>query len=339
MRVAAAIHAVSGRHLHLPLGHRRGHQLLAALLLGPRTGKNRRQGERGLGGLKCLQAAASFSITAGRCSLQLAYEPAVWQRACTHTHAPRPRPSPARTLRRAASTLRPPGVAMRARKPLTRARLLQDGRMRGTCGSRGVEWEQQAGCSAARGPRAAAKVHARSSPMPSQRMPGRSAALVLSPAGAAQRHAQALLVVALHQQAAAAALRQPLRRAQHHACAREQRGGAGGGSAADACGAGHASRPAPGSLRSCPAAALAAGQAQTAAKAIRHGLRQPPMTPPVALTREGCAEALQARHGGQEGALELLRPAAGGAQGLHTHSAGHRDAAGAEARRRRHEAA
>ena len=183
------------------------------------------------------------------------------------------------------------------------------------------------------------QVHARSSPMPSQRMPGRSAALVLSPAGAAQRHAQALLVVALHQQAAAAALRQPLRRAQHHACAREQRGGAGGGSAADACGAGRASRPAPGSLRSCPAAALAAGQAQTAAKAIRRGLRQPPMTPPVALTREGCAEALQARHGGQEGALELLRPAAGGAQGLHTHSAGHRDAAGAEARRRRHEAA
>lgn len=33
-------------------------------------------------------------------------------------------------LRRAASTLRPPGVAMRARKPLTRARFLQSGSSR-----------------------------------------------------------------------------------------------------------------------------------------------------------------------------------------------------------------
>lgn len=77
-----------------------------------------------------LAAALSAMLRPGVLLRQLAIVAAAEALDGNPSAAQQPRPAPQpqptkRTLRRAASTLRPPGVAMRARKPLTRARFLQ----------------------------------------------------------------------------------------------------------------------------------------------------------------------------------------------------------------------
>ena len=146
---------------------------------------------------------------------------------------------------------------------------------------------------------------------------------VLLPAGAVHRDAQALLVVALHKQPAAAALAQPLRRAQHQLCNNGITARA--GRRACMTSAARARWPARwpaqcGTGRRTPAAhTRPATHECTNAHAPSDQCAAP-------LTCEGSAQALQARHGRQEGALELLRPAAS-AQGGELLRAGHGDPA------------
>lgn len=129
-----------------------------------------------------------------------------------------------------------------------------------------------------------------------------------APAGAAQRAAQALLVVALHEQTAATTLNQLLRSAQHHLCTRGQ---------------GRKRHALDARQRTMFFALHCVALARPASP---HGLQNCSLWPvfrgsSAVLTRKGGAEALQRGHGREELALELLRPP--NSQALRGAGAGH----------------